>query len=84
VEETRVKLVREEDASGVVKDVFEEMEQVRGKGRISNLFRGYAIAPEILKANWNRMKALMGGGRLSKKLKEAVMVALAELNQCTY
>jgi len=80
----RVRLVEIDQAEGEVKEVFDDIQRVRGEKRVSNLFKGYAIFPELLKANWQRMKAIMGGGTLSKKLKESVMVALAELNQCTY
>ena len=81
----RIKLVEIDQAHGDVKNVYDDIQKVRGEGRVSNLFRGYAVSPEILKANWQRMKAIMGeGSLLSRKLKESVMVALAELNQCTY
>ena len=81
----RIKLVEIDQAHGDVKNVYDDIQKVRGEGRVSNLFRGYAVSPEILKANWQRMKAIMGeGSLLSRKLKESVMVALAELNPCTY
>jgi hypothetical protein len=79
-----VKLVQIENAKGVVQEVFEEMQEVRGPGRVSNLFKGYAIWPELLRVNWDRMKVVMGGGSLSRKVKEAVMIALAEINRCEY
>jgi hypothetical protein len=84
VKNPRVRLVQSAEAQADVKEVFEDIERVRGKGRVSNLFKGYAISPAVLKANWERMKAIIGGGVLSRKLKESIMVALAELNQCTY
>jgi alkylhydroperoxidase/carboxymuconolactone decarboxylase family protein YurZ len=80
----RVKLMEIDEAKGDVKDVFEDMQRVRGKGRVSNLFKGYAIWPELLRANWQRMKVVMRGGNLSRKVKESVMIAVAELNQCDY
>ena len=81
----RIKLVEIDQARGEVKEVFNDIQKIRGERRVSNLFKGYAISPAILKANWQRMKAIMGeGSLLSRKLKESVMVALAELNQCTY
>jgi len=80
----RVRLVEIDQAQGEVKEVFEDIQRVRGEGRVSNLFKGYAIFPELLKANWQRMNALMRGGNLSKKLKESVMVVLAEFNRCSY
>ncbi len=80
----RVKLVEIDEAEGEVKEVFDEIQKVRGKGLVSNLFKGYAIWPELLKANWQRMGVIMGGGTLSRKVKESVMIALAELNRCDY
>ena len=80
----RVKLVEIDQARGEVKEVFDDIQKIRGEGRVSNLFKGYAVSPELLKANWQRMKAIMGGGRLSRKFMESVMIALAELNRCTY
>jgi len=80
----RVRLVEVDQAAGEVKEVFNEIERVRGRGRVSNLFKGYAISPDILKANWQRMKAIMGGGILSRKLKESIMIVLAEMNKCSY
>jgi len=79
-----VKLVQIEDASGEVKEIFDDMQKVRGPGRVSNLFKGYAIWPELLKVNWQRMRVVMGGGSLSRKLKEGIMIALAEINRCEY
>jgi hypothetical protein len=84
VNKPRVKLIEIGDAQGDVIEVFEDMQRVRGTGRVSNLFKGYAIWPELLKVNWQRMKVVMRGGSLSRKLKESVMIALAELNRCKY
>jgi hypothetical protein len=84
MEEPRVKLVQIEDAAAEVKEVYDDMQKIRGPGRVSNLFKGYAIWPELLKVNWQRMKVVMGSGRLSRKVKESIMIALAELNRCEY
>ena len=82
--EPRVRLVQIEDASGEVAEVFDDMQKIRGPGRVSNLFKGYAIWPELLKVNWQRMKVVMRNGSLSRKVKEAIMIALAEINRCEY
>ena len=84
MDEPRVKLVQIEDAKGEVKEVFDDMQKIRGPGCVSNLFKGYAIWPELLKVNWQRMKVVMGSGSLSRKVKESIMIALAEINRCKY
>lgn len=81
---SRIRLLEIAEATGTVKAVFDGIQRVRGEGRVSNLFKGYAAFPELLAANWNRMNVLMRGGSLSRKLKESIMVALAEINRCTY
>ncbi len=80
----RIRLIEIPEATGAVRAVFDDIQRVRGEGRVSNLFKGYAAFPELLAANWERMRVLMRGGTLSRKLKESIMIALAEINRCTY
>jgi predicted AlkP superfamily phosphohydrolase/phosphomutase len=80
----RINLVQVDEAEGVVKKVFDEMEKIRGKNKVSNLFKAYAKHPQLLRANWTRMKVIMGGGCLTKKMKETIAVNLAVINKCNY
>lgn len=57
---------------------------MRGKGRVSNLFKAYGAFPELGQANFIRLGVLLGQGTLSVKLKESVMTALAVINHCDY
>lgn len=79
-----IHLVDPARAGGSVRETFDDVERVRGQGRVSNLLKGYALHPELLRANWERMKLLLYRGYLSRRLKESVLVALAEVNGCTY
>lgn len=79
-----IHLVDPAKADGLVAKVFADVEDVRGAGRVSNLLKGYAAHPALLQANWERMKVLLANTLLSKKLKESLMLALAEINGCTY
>lgn len=80
----RIGLLEIAEATGAVRSVYDDIQRARGEGHVSNLFKAYAAFPELLAANWERMKVLMRGGTLSRKLKECVMIALAEINRCTY
>lgn len=80
----KIKLIQVDEAEGTVKKIYDEMEKVRGKDKVSNLFKAYANHPQIARANWNRMKIIMGGGCLSKKMKETIAVNLAVINECNY
>jgi uncharacterized peroxidase-related enzyme len=72
------------EAKGDLKRLYDDLERVRGKGRVSNLFKAYGKFPALGEANFRRLNVLLAQGNLSGKLKEAVMVALAEINHCTY
>jgi len=79
-----IDLVPVEKAQGLRKALYDELERVRGKGRVSNLFKAYSAFPQLGMANLRRLMALLGEGSLSVKFKEAVMTALAEVNRCDY
>jgi thioredoxin 1 len=79
-----IDLVPVERATGARKAVYDEVERVRGPGRVSNLFKAYAAFPELAKANFQRLNVLLTKGSLSVKFKEALMTALAEANKCDY
>lgn len=79
-----IELVPPERASGKRKELYDELERVRGKDRVSNLFKAYSAFPELGMANFRRLSVLLTKGTLSVKFKEAVMTALAEINRCDY
>ena len=79
-----IELVPLEKAEGLRKALYEEVERVRGKGYLSNLFKAYAAFPELGFANFRRLVVLLTQGVLSVKFKEAVMTALAVVNRCDY
>jgi uncharacterized peroxidase-related enzyme len=79
-----IDLVPVERAVGQRKELYDALERVRGKGRVSNLFKAYAAFPELGKANFERLNILLNKGQLSRKLKEGLMTALAEVNRCDY
>ncbi|MGE0630623.1 MAG: carboxymuconolactone decarboxylase family protein [Hyphomicrobiaceae bacterium] len=79
-----IDLVPIDRAEGGRKDVYTALERVRGKGRVSNLFKAYAAFPELAMVNFERLNTLLNKGHLSKKLKEGLMTALAEVNRCDY
>jgi uncharacterized peroxidase-related enzyme len=79
-----IKMVPINEATGGRKELYDELERLRGKGRVSNLFKAYSAFPELGKANLRRLMVLLTQGQLSVKFKEALMTALAEANKCDY
>lgn len=78
----RLNLVQIEDAGGKAKEVFTDIKQ--NFGMVPNLFKAYANRPEILEANWNKVKAVMTEGELPRQLKEMIAVVVSKANSCQY
>lgn len=79
---SRVKLVQIEDGNNKVNEVYEDIK--KNFGMVPNLFKAYAIRPEILEATWNRVKAVMVVGKLPRQLKEMIAVVVSKVNGCQY
>lgn len=62
--------------------VFAEIEGAFGM--VPNLFKTYAHFPPLLEANWNKVKAVMMQGSLSRKFKETIAVRVSKDNSCSY
>lgn len=80
----RIHLTPVSEASGELAALYQDIQRVRGPGRVSNLFRGYGAWPALARRNWERMVVLLTQGTLSRTLKESIMLATAEINGCEY
>ncbi|NOY45506.1 MAG: peroxidase-related enzyme [Deltaproteobacteria bacterium] len=78
----RVSPVDPTEASPEVQAVFAEIREAFGM--VPNLFRTQAHVPALLRANWDKVKAVMMGGVLSRKVKEAIAVLVSKDNACPY
>ncbi len=79
---SRVQLVQVEDANGKAKEVFEDIQ--RSFGMVPNVFKAYALRPDILEAQWNKVKAVMQEGDLPPDLKQMIAVVVSKANECQY
>ena len=79
-----VKLVEESHASPEVRLVYEDIKKTFGLSLVPNLFRAMAHNPAYLEATWNRVKVVMGQGKLDRKMKEMIAVAVSAVNNCEY
>lgn len=73
----RIKVVDPEKATGELRKIFDEIEQVRGKGKITAVFRSLALAPEYLKAHWMYNVADKTEHKISVKMKEMISAAVS-------
>lgn len=78
----RIATLDEKTVQGEVAGIFAEIEGAFGK--VPNIFLTYAKHPPLLKANWNKVKAIMGEGTLSQKTKQAIAVLVSRDNSCAY
>ncbi|MGR3175223.1 MAG: carboxymuconolactone decarboxylase family protein [Candidatus Scalindua sp.] len=78
----RISVVEKKEVSEDVQEIFTEIEDAFGK--VPNLFKTYSHFPPLLKANWDKVKALMMQGNLSRKTKEAIAVLVSKDNSCSY
>ena len=80
-----IKLVPEEEATGKVKDIYEEIKSQLGIDFVPNLYKAMAPKPDYLEANWNKVKTvMMAPGKLDRMTKEIIAVAVSAVNGCDY
>ena len=80
-----VRLIAEDEATGKVKALYEEIKSELGIDFVPNLYRAMASNPDYLEANWRKVKAVMfASGKLDRLTKEIIAVAVSAVNACRY
>ncbi len=80
-----VKLVSEEEATGKVRALYEEIKEGLGTDFVPNLYKAMASNPDYLEANWRKDQAVMSQSkRLDPLTKEIIAVAVSAVNACDY
>lgn len=80
-----VKLISEEEATGKVKTIYEEIKAKLGTDFVPNLYRAMASNPDYLEANWHKDQAVMSESKhLDALTKEIIAVAVSAVNACHY
>ena len=76
--------VSEEEATGKVKEIYEEIMASRGLARVPNFWKAIAVNPDYLEVTWNNLKTVMRPGKLDRTTKEVIAVAVSATNNCDY
>ncbi len=79
-----VPLVSDGEAGAEALAVFDEIREARGTDYVNNFWRALAHDPALLRATWDRVRAVMGPGALDPLVKEMVYVAVSAANGCSY
>ncbi len=73
-----IKMVPEAEATGKVKEVYEDIQASLGIDFVPNLYKVMAAKPGYLEANWNKVKTVMiAPGKLDRLTKEMIAVAVS-------
>jgi len=80
-----IRMISEEEATGRVKDIYDEIKAQLGTNFVPNLYKVMAAKPGYLEANWNKVKAVMvEKGKLDRLTKEIIAVAVSAVMGCRY
>jgi alkylhydroperoxidase/carboxymuconolactone decarboxylase family protein YurZ len=80
-----VRMIPEEEATGRVKETYDEIKAQLGIDFVPNLYKVMAQKPAFLQANWNKVKAVMvEPGKLDRLTKETIAVAVSAVLGCEY
>ena len=80
-----IRLIPEDEATGKVREIYEDIKQTLGIGFVPNLYRVMAVKPGYLEANWNKVKSVMvQTGKLDRMTKEIIAVTVSAVQGCEY
>lgn len=80
-----IKMITEEEATGKVKDTYEEIKSRLKIDFVPNMYKVMASKPDFLEINWNKIKAVMqNSGKLDSLTKEIIAVAVSATMGCQY
>ena len=78
------KPVEENEATGKVKEVYDDIKSSRHIAEVPNFWRMLANDPNELERSWNSLKQVMKKGALDHVTKELIYVAVSITNGCEY
>ena len=78
------KTIEENEATGKVKEVYDDIKSSRHITEVPNFWRMLANDPNELERSWNSLKQVMKKGALDHVTKELIYVAVSITNGCEY
>ena len=80
-----VSMISEEDATGRVQEIYDDIMHSLGTDFVPNMYKVMAVNPGFLEANWNKVKAVMKApGKLDTMTREIVALAVSAVVGCEY
>lgn len=78
----RVELVTEQQATGRVKEIYEDIKETMGWGFVPQTFQLVAHNPDHLASYWEHYKQTMAPGRLDLRTKKIIAYVVSAMNNC--
>ena len=78
------KPITEHNATGKIKEVFDDIKKVRQLEKVPNFWKYIANDEETLDRTWKSMQQVMKRGKLDEITKELIYVAVSISNGCEY
>ena len=78
------KAIQENEATGKVKEIYEEIKKVRQITEVPNFWKNLANNPETLERTWTSLQQVMKKGALDPVVKELIYLAVSVTNGCEY
>jgi AhpD family alkylhydroperoxidase len=78
------RVVTEEQATGKVKEVYDDIKKTKGIDFVPNFWKALSINPDHLEAVWQKLKIVMNPGKLDYQTKEIIALAVSVTNNCKY
>ncbi len=79
-----VALVQEHEATGLVKQIYDDIKATKQIDFVPNFWKTLAHYPPLLEQTWLRLKAAMAPGKLDALTKEMIALAVSATNGCEY
>ena len=80
-----IKMITEEEATGKVKDIYDEIKSQLKIDFVPNMYKVMASKSDYLEINWNKIKTVMSStGKLDSLTKEIIAVAVSATMGCHY
>jgi alkylhydroperoxidase/carboxymuconolactone decarboxylase family protein YurZ len=76
--------VSEDEATGKVKEVYEDIKATRGIDSVPIFWKALSVNPDHLQVTWQKLKTVMKPGKLDLLTKEIIALAVSITNNCTY
>lgn len=81
----KLPIIRVEDASGEVVEIYKDIKRGLQIPFIPNFFRAQAASPEVLSTSWHAVKSILVNGKhVPRTIKEMIFVAISDARKCHY